>query len=136
MGNRMVDRIDDGASWGFSYRRRRLLQIAGLGSLGLGFPQLFQAQAAARDARPPAGLAPIRSCIVLFNYGAERLPAAVTGVLTAAIPALGYLFALLLGEPFDAITALGGAIALVGVVIASVATPSVEASPPGSAIAR
>ncbi|TFC90373.1 DMT family transporter [Cryobacterium sp. TMT4-31] len=61
--------------------------------------------------------------LVLFNYGAERLPAAATGVLTAAIPALGYLFALLLGEPFDAITALGGAVALVGVAIASVAAP-------------
>lgn len=61
--------------------------------------------------------------LVLFNYGAERLPAAITGVLTAAIPALGYLFALLLGEHPDTITALGGAIALIGVVIASVALP-------------
>lgn len=40
--------------------------------------------------------------LVLFNYGAERLLAAVTGVMTAAIPTLGYLFALLLGEQPDA----------------------------------
>ncbi|GAA1960672.1 DMT family transporter [Agromyces allii] len=72
--------------------------------------------------------------IVLFNYGAERLPAAITGILTAAIPALGYLFALLLGEPFDPVTALGGAVALVGVVIASASTPAIDSSPPGSAL--
>ncbi|TFB92334.1 DMT family transporter [Cryobacterium luteum] len=72
--------------------------------------------------------------LVLFNYGAERLPAAVTGVLTAAIPALGYLFALLLGESFNAITALGGAVALVGVAIAAVTAPSTESSPAGSGL--
>ena len=72
--------------------------------------------------------------LVLFNYGAERLPAAVTGVMTAAIPALGYLFALLLGEQPDAITALGGGIALIGMLIASLATPSIDSSPPGSAL--
>jgi drug/metabolite transporter (DMT)-like permease len=69
--------------------------------------------------------------LVLFNYGAERLPAAVTGVMTAAIPALGYLFALLLGEQPDAITALGGGIALIGVLIASWAAPSLDTSPRG-----
>nr|WP_246323668.1 DMT family transporter [Alpinimonas psychrophila] len=68
--------------------------------------------------------------LVLFNYGAERLPAAITGVLTAAIPALGYLFALLLGEQPDTFTALGGAIALVGVVIASFAPPGSMLPPP------
>jgi drug/metabolite transporter (DMT)-like permease len=72
--------------------------------------------------------------LVLFNYGAERLPAAVTGVMTAAIPALGYLFALLLGERPDAITAFGGGVALIGVLIASLATPSIDSSPPGSAL--
>jgi drug/metabolite transporter (DMT)-like permease len=72
--------------------------------------------------------------LVLFNYGAERLPAAVTGVMTAAIPALGYLFALLMGEPPNAITALGGGVALIGVLIASWATPSIDSSPPGSAL--
>ncbi|TFC80111.1 DMT family transporter [Cryobacterium sp. TMS1-20-1] len=72
--------------------------------------------------------------LVLFNFGAERLPAAATGVLTAAIPALGYLFALVLGEPFDAMTALGGAVALVGVAIASVTAPSTDSSPAGSGL--
>ena len=72
--------------------------------------------------------------LVLFNYGAERLPAAVSGVATAAIPALGYGFALLLGETLDPVKALGGAIALVGVVIATLAAPDVEPSPPGSAL--
>jgi drug/metabolite transporter (DMT)-like permease len=72
--------------------------------------------------------------LVLFNYGAERLPAAVTGVMTAAIPALGYLFALLLGEQPDPITALGGGVALIGVLIAAWATPSIDSSPPGSAL--
>ncbi|GAA1997958.1 DMT family transporter [Microbacterium pumilum] len=72
--------------------------------------------------------------LVLFNYGAERLPAAVSGVATAAIPALGYGFALLLGEAFDPVKAIGGAIALTGVVIATLAAPDVEPSPPGSAL--
>ena len=53
---------------------------------------------------------------------------------TAAIPALGYGFALLMGEPLDAIKAIGGAIALVGVLIATLATPDVEPSPPGSGL--
>jgi drug/metabolite transporter (DMT)-like permease len=70
--------------------------------------------------------------LMLFNYGAERLPAAAPGVLTAAIPAFSYLFALLLGKPFDAITALGGAVALVGVAMASVTAPSTDSSPAGS----
>jgi drug/metabolite transporter (DMT)-like permease len=72
--------------------------------------------------------------LVLFNYGAERLPAAISGVATAAIPALGYGFALLVGEPFDPVKGLGGAIALTGVVIATLAAPDVEPSPPGSGL--
>jgi drug/metabolite transporter (DMT)-like permease len=73
--------------------------------------------------------------LVLFNYGAERLPAAITGAMAAAIPALGYVFALILGEEPNAITALGGGIALVGVLIASIASPSLDSSPPGSTLA-
>jgi hypothetical protein len=48
--------------------RRQFLGAAGLGGLGLTLPQLFQAQAAARSAHP-SGLAPIRSCILIFCYG-------------------------------------------------------------------
>ncbi|WP_439592789.1 DMT family transporter [Microbacterium sp.] len=72
--------------------------------------------------------------LVLFNYGAERLPAAISGVATAAIPALGYGFALLMGEPLDLLKAVGGAIALIGVMIATLATPDIEPSPPGSGL--
>ena len=72
--------------------------------------------------------------LVLFNYGAERVPAAVSGVATAAIPALGYGFALLMGEAFDPAKGLGGAIALGGVLIATLSAPQVEPSPPGSAL--
>lgn len=70
--------------------------------------------------------------LVLYNYGAERVPAAVSGVATAAIPALGYAFALLLGETLDLVKAIGGAIALGGVLIATLTSPRVEPSPPGS----
>lgn len=80
------------------------------------------------------GLVVTAPTMVLYNYGAERVPAAVSGVASAAIPALGYAFALVLGEPIDLVKALGGAIALAGVVIATLATPTVEPSPPGSAL--
>lgn len=72
--------------------------------------------------------------LVLYNYGAERVPAAISGVATAAIPALGYGFALLMGEQLDLVKAIGGAIALAGVLLATLATPAVEPSPPGSGL--
>jgi drug/metabolite transporter (DMT)-like permease len=65
------------------------------------------------------GLVVTAPTVVLFIYGAERLPAAISGVSTAAVPALGYVFALLLGEPLNVRTALGGAIALLGVFVAT-----------------
>ena len=49
--------------------RRRLLQVGGLGGLGLALPQLFQAQAVQAGLGPPAGLKPIRSCVLIFFYG-------------------------------------------------------------------
>ncbi|SDZ47606.1 hypothetical protein SAMN05216554_4045 [Herbiconiux ginsengi] len=60
----------------------------------------------------------------------------VTGILTAAIPALGYLFALLLGEPFVLVTALGGVIALVGVAVASTARDASRRREPAATVAR
>jgi drug/metabolite transporter (DMT)-like permease len=83
---------------------------------------------------PILGLLVTAPTLVLYNYGAERLPAAVSGVATAAIPALGYAFALMLGEAFEPVKGLGGAIALVGVLIATLAKPVGEPSPPGSAL--
>ena len=50
--------------------RRRLLEVGGLGSLGLTLPGLLRAEArGAGGAGTSAGLAPIRSCILVFYYG-------------------------------------------------------------------
>ncbi len=49
--------------------RRRLLQIGGLGSLGLTLPALLRAEAEGRAGHESLGAAPIRSCILLFCYG-------------------------------------------------------------------
>lgn len=72
--------------------------------------------------------------LVLFNYGAERLPAAISGIATAGIPAFGYAFAIALGEIPVLIKVLGGVIALVGIVVATLSSPRIEPSPPGSAV--
>lgn len=72
--------------------------------------------------------------LVLYNYGAERVPATISGVATAAIPALGYGFALVLGEPLEPVKALGGVVALAGVLIATIASPRVEPGPAGSVL--
>src|SRR5262245_11033306 len=52
---------------GFS--RRRLLQVGGVGWLGVTLPHLLHAQAAARSSALPSSLPPIRSCILIFQYG-------------------------------------------------------------------
>jgi hypothetical protein len=49
--------------------RRRLLEIGGLGSLGLSLPGLLRAEGEGTSARGRAGMTPIRSCILLFYYG-------------------------------------------------------------------
>jgi uncharacterized protein DUF1501 len=49
--------------------RRRLLEIGGLGSLGLSLPGLLRAEGQGLAGRGRAGTAPIRSCILLFYYG-------------------------------------------------------------------
>lgn len=82
------------------------------------------------------GLVVTAPTMVLYNYGAERLPAAVSGIATAGIPALGYAFSLLAGERPDAVKVVGGVVALAGIVVATLATPSVEASAPGALVAE
>jgi drug/metabolite transporter (DMT)-like permease len=37
--------------------------------------------------------------LLLWTYGAARVPASTPGVLTASIPAVGYMCAVLAGEP-------------------------------------
>jgi hypothetical protein len=48
--------------------RRRLMQIGGLGALGLSLPGLLRAEASAAE-RPAGSASPIKSCILLFYYG-------------------------------------------------------------------
>jgi len=57
--------------------------------------------------------------MALYNYGAERVPAAVAGTATGAVPALGYAFAVVLGEPVEGIKVVGGALALIGIIVAA-----------------
>jgi drug/metabolite transporter (DMT)-like permease len=66
------------------------------------------------------GLLVTAPTMILFSYAAERLPAAISGISIAGIPVLGYLVALLFGEPWDAVKALGGLVALAGIVVATV----------------
>ncbi len=60
-------------AWQRRLGRRRLLQVGGLGSLGLTLPALLQAEAKEPPARETKGAAralpPIRSCILIFYYG-------------------------------------------------------------------
>jgi drug/metabolite transporter (DMT)-like permease len=68
------------------------------------------------------GLVGSGGTLLLWTYGASRTPASVSGVLTAAIPALGYAFAVATGEPASWLKTVGGALALVGVLLAARAT--------------
>jgi Protein of unknown function (DUF1501) len=66
----MQNGLDHAANNARCLSRRRLLQLGGLGCLGLSLPRLFQAQAA--KAALPAAVqtaARIRSCILIFYYG-------------------------------------------------------------------
>lgn len=82
------------------------------------------------------GLVVTAPTMVLYNYGAERLPAAVSGIATAGIPAIGYALSVAVGEPLDAVKVIGGVVALAGIVVATLAKPSVEASAPGALVAE
>ena len=58
--------------------------------------------------------------MALYNYGAERVPAAVSGAAAAGVPVLAFAFALVLGEPLEPIKAVGCVLTLIGVVIAAI----------------
>jgi drug/metabolite transporter (DMT)-like permease len=75
------------------------------------------------------GLVVSAPTLVLYNYGAERLPAAISGIATAGIPALGYAFAVVLGEAPVLIKVIGGVIALAGILVATLSSPRPKAQP-------
>jgi drug/metabolite transporter (DMT)-like permease len=66
--------------------------------------------------------------LLLWTYGASRVPASIAGVLTGAIPALGYVFAVLSGEPATWAKTAGGALAVAGVLVATRAATRPAAS--------
>ena len=57
--------------------------------------------------------------LLLWTYGASRVPASTAGVFTAAIPAVGYLCAIGAGEPGSWAKTVGSALALLGTGIAA-----------------
>jgi drug/metabolite transporter (DMT)-like permease len=57
--------------------------------------------------------------LLLWTYGASHICASVAGVMTAAIPALGYLCAVLVGEQPTWSKTAGGGLAVTGVVLAA-----------------
>jgi len=65
------------------------------------------------------GLVASGGALLLWTYGAARIPASVSGVLTAAIPALGYGLAVATGEPATWPKTAGGAFAAAGVLLAA-----------------
>lgn len=77
------------------------------------------ADAAAVAAVLYLGLVASGGTLLLWTYGATHAPASVAGVLTGAIPALGYVLAVLLGEPATWAKTAGGALAVAGVLVAT-----------------
>ncbi|WP_407359967.1 DMT family transporter [Microbacterium sp. LBN7] len=71
--------------------------------------------------------------MALYNYGAERVPSAVAGTATGAVPALGYAFAVALGEPPEPIKVVGGTLAFLGILLAALPAPSDR---PGRAVSE
>jgi drug/metabolite transporter (DMT)-like permease len=57
--------------------------------------------------------------LLLWTYGASRVPASTAGIFTAAIPAIGYLCAIATGEPSSWAKTVGSAFALLGAGIAA-----------------
>jgi len=59
--------------------------------------------------------------LLLWTYGAAHTPASLSGIVTAGIPALGYAFAVLAGEPATWGKTAGGILAVGGVLLATCA---------------
>lgn len=57
--------------------------------------------------------------LLLWTMALRRVPASVAGTFTGAIPAVGYVFAVLAGEPPVWSRLAGGAVALAGVTLSS-----------------
>ena len=65
------------------------------------------------------GIAASALTLLLWTYGASRVPASTAGVFTAAIPAVGYLCAIVTGEPSSWAKTVGSVLALLGAAIAA-----------------
>src|SRR5947209_765514 len=72
--------------------------------------------------------------LLLWTYGAAHTPASLAGIVTAAIPALGYAVAVFAGEPATWGKTAGGFLAVAGVLIATyAATRSTSGTAPSPA---
>lgn len=60
------------------------------------------------------GIAASAVTLLLWTYGASRVPASTAGIFTAVIPAVGYLCAIATGEPTSWARSAGCALALLG----------------------
>lgn len=65
------------------------------------------------------GLAASAVTLLLWTYGASRVPASTAGAFTAAIPAVGYLCAVITGDPSSWAKTIGSGLALLGAAIAA-----------------
>ena len=77
------------------------------------------------------GLAASALTLLLWTYGASRVPASTAGAFTAAIPAVGYLCAVVTGDPGSWAKTVGSGLALLGAAIAAIAAIAASA---GSAV--
>ena len=75
------------------------------------------------------GLAASALTLLLWTYGAARVPASTAGVFTASIPAIGYVCAVIAGEPGSWAKTIGSALALLGATIAASAAVPTSSAP-------
>lgn len=75
------------------------------------------------------GLVASGGTLLLWTYGARHVPAAFSGILTAAVPPLGYVFAVATGEHPTSAKTIGGVVAITGVLWATLADPRPTAKP-------